>query len=88
MKKLAIRITCKLEAEYFTSRLEKSQIAFKSFTFKNNETDTEYWIECQDIRISEFKYGMIYFEFLRNSIEPSTIVIDIKSVENFSIWNV
>lgn len=87
MKKLAIRLTSKLEAEYFTSRLTKAGIAYQSFEFKN-DTDTEIWVQCLDIRISGFQYGMIYFEFLRYKDEPATIGSDIKFIENFSIWAV
>ena len=88
MKKLAIRLTSKLETEYLTSRLDKSFIAYKRFDLQSNETDSEVWIEDSDIRISGFNRGMIIFEFYTNTIQPAVISIDIKYVENFSIWAV
>ena len=87
MKKLSIRLTSKLEAEYFTSRLTKAGVPYQSFELKNG-TDTEIWVQCLDIRITGFQYGMIYFEFLRYKDEPATIGADIKFIENFSIWAV
>ena len=88
MKKLAIRLTSRLEAEYLSSRLDKSEIAYKRFDLQSNETDSEVWIEVKDIRISGFNRGMIIFEFYTNTIQPTVISIDIKYVENFSIWAV
>lgn len=88
MKKLAIRLTSKMEAEYMTSRLDKALIPYKSFTFKNNETDSEIWVEVNDIRIDGFNGGTLYFEFYTKSLTPITISVNIIYIENFSIWAV
>lgn len=88
MKKLSIRLTSKMEAEYMTSRLYKAMIPYKSFTFKNNETDTEIWVEVNDIRIDGFNGGSLYFEFYTKSLSPETICVNILYIENFSIWAV
>ena len=88
MKKLAIRLTSRLEAEYFTSRLDKALIPYHSFTFKNNDTDLEVWIEVKDIRIDGFNAGALYFAFYTREITPTTISVNVRFVENFSIWAV
>ena len=53
-----------------------------------NETDTEYDIECRDIRIGCFRLGQMVFDFLRNHYEPVMISIRIMFVDKFDIWDV
>ena len=86
MKHLRIKFTSKFEAEYFESRLEQKSLAFKKYDM--NETDTEYDIECRDIRIGCFRLGQMVFDFLRNHYEPVMISIRIMFVDKFDIWDV
>lgn len=86
MKHLRIKFTSKFEAEYFDSRLFKNGISVRKYDI--NETDTEYDIECKDIRINTFRIGQMVFEFLRNYYEPVAVCVNVCYVDRFEIWSV
>lgn len=86
MKHLRIKFTSKFEAEYFDSRTFKNNISVQRYDI--NETDTEFDIECKDIRISNFHIGQMIVEFYRNYLEPVSVCVNICYVNNFDIWSV
>ena len=84
MKHLRIRFTSKFEAEYFESRIFRDSMSIQKYD--RNDTDTEFDVECRDIRISTFNLGQMVFEFTISYHEIIAVCCNIAYIDKFEIW--